>query len=35
MEDIVKITLWLPDLEALKRVLAAAQVGLDCGAPRQ
>ncbi len=35
MEDIVKISLWLPDLEALNRVLAAAQVSLDCGAPRR
>ena len=35
MEDVVKISLWLPDLEALNRVLAAAQVSLDCGAPRR
>jgi len=35
MEDVVKISLWLPDLEALNRVLDAAQLSLDCGAPRQ
>jgi hypothetical protein len=35
MEDVVKISLWLPDLEALNRVLSAAQVSLDCGAPRR
>jgi hypothetical protein len=33
MEDITKITLWVPDQQALKEVLAAAQVGLHCGAP--
>lgn len=35
MEDIVKITLWLPDQQALNEVLATANVGLDCGAPRR
>jgi len=35
MEDITKITLWLPDQQALNEVLATAQVGLDCGAPRR
>jgi len=35
MEDIVKITLWLPDQQALNEVLSKAQVSLDCGAPRR
>jgi len=35
MEDIVKITLWLPDQQALNEILATANVGLDCGAPRR
>ncbi len=35
MEDIVKITIWLPDQQALNKVLATAEVSLDCGAPRR
>lgn len=35
MEDIVKITLWLPDQQALNEVLSTAAVSLDCGAPRR
>lgn len=35
MEDVVKITLWVPDQQALNEVLAAAKVGLGCGAPRR
>jgi hypothetical protein len=30
-EDVVKITLWVPDEQALNTVLSAAKVGLDCG----
>ena len=35
MEDIVKITLWLPDQKSLNDVLSSATVHLDCGAPKQ
>lgn len=35
MEDIVKITLRVPGQEALNEVLASANVGLDCGAPKR
>lgn len=35
MEDIVRITLWLPDQQALNKVLSKATVSLDCGAPRR
>lgn len=35
MEDIVKITLWLPDQKALNEVLSKVKVSLDCGAPRR
>ncbi|MGB8657927.1 MAG: hypothetical protein WCE90_09110 [Candidatus Zixiibacteriota bacterium] len=35
MKDIVKITIWLPDQQALNEVLATAKVELDCGAPRR
>ena len=35
MEDIVKITVRVPGQEALNEVLAAAHVGLDCGAPKR
>jgi hypothetical protein len=35
MEEIVKITLWLPDQQALNKVLSKAKVSLDCGAPRR
>jgi hypothetical protein len=34
-EDIVKITLWLPDQETLNKVLSTATVSMDCGAPRR
>jgi len=35
MEDVVKLTLWLPDQHALNKVLAETKVGLDCAAPRR
>ncbi len=36
MEDVVKITVWIPGQAALKEVLAAAdKIELDCGAPKQ
>jgi hypothetical protein len=35
MEPIVKVTVWVPDQEALNEVLAAATVSLECGAPRR
>ena len=35
MADIVKITVWVPDLAALKQVLSAAKVDHDCGSPRR
>lgn len=35
MSDLVSIKLWLPDREALKKVLSSAQLGLDCGSPKQ
>ncbi len=35
MADITRITLWLPDQQALNEVLAAAKVELDCGAPHR
>jgi len=35
MEDIEKITLWVPDQQALNEVLSKAKVSLDCGAPRR
>ena len=35
MENIVKITLWLPDQQALNQLLATAKMSLDCGAPRR
>lgn len=35
MDEIVKVTLWLPDQHALSRVLTKATVTLDCGAPRR
>ena len=35
MEDITKITIWLPDQQALHEVLATAKVRLSCGAPRR
>ena len=33
MSDIVKIMLWVPDQKALKQILSAAKVELDCGSP--
>jgi hypothetical protein len=33
--DVVKLTLWLPDQQALSKVLAKAQVSLDCALPRR
>lgn len=33
--DIVKITLWVPDQQALNEVLSKANVSLDCGSPRR
>jgi hypothetical protein len=33
--DIVKITLWVPDLAALKQILSAAKVEHDCGSPKR
>jgi hypothetical protein len=35
MEEIVKITLWLPNQQALNEALLKAKVSLDCGAPRR
>src|SRR6476646_3431504 len=35
MEDIVKITLWIPDQKSLNEVLSAATVNLDCGSPKR
>ncbi|HEY1247479.1 MAG TPA: hypothetical protein VGE97_00695 [Nitrososphaera sp.] len=35
MEDVVKITLWLPDQQALNKVLTETKVGLDCATPRR
>jgi len=35
MEDISKITLWLPNQQALSEVLSKAHVSLDCAAPRR
>jgi len=34
-EDVVKITLWVPDQQALTSILASAKVSLDCGSPRR
>jgi hypothetical protein len=34
-EDVVKITLWVPDEQALKTVLSSAKVNLDCGSPKR
>jgi hypothetical protein len=33
--DIVKITIWVPDQQALNEVLSKAKVSLDCGSPRR
>lgn len=32
--DVVKVTVWIPDQAALRKVLSAAQVHVECGAPR-
>jgi hypothetical protein len=34
-EEIVKITLWLPDQKALNKILASANIHLNCAAPRR
>ena len=34
-EDGVKITLWVPDQQALKTITASAKVSLDCGSPKR
>ena len=34
-EDVVKITLWVPDEQSLKTILTSAKVNLDCGAPKR
>ncbi|HEY6370645.1 MAG TPA: hypothetical protein VIX37_08695 [Candidatus Sulfotelmatobacter sp.] len=34
-EDVVKITVWVPDEQALKTVLSSAKVNLDCGSPKR
>jgi hypothetical protein len=33
MAKIVKLTVWVPGIEALNEILSAATVSLDCGAP--
>ncbi len=33
--DIVKITLWVPDVTALKQIVSAAKVEHDCGSPKR
>lgn len=35
MDKLYKISVWLPDQSALNKVLSAASVSLDCGAPRR
>lgn len=35
MASITKITVWVPDLNALKEVLSAAKVEHDCGSPKR
>jgi hypothetical protein len=35
MDDVVKITLWVPDQKALNQILATAKVELDCGSPKR
>ena len=34
MTDIAKITVWVPDQDALRKILAAAHVSVNCGAPK-
>jgi hypothetical protein len=33
--DMVKITIWVPDLTALKQILSTAKVEHDCGSPKR
>jgi hypothetical protein len=35
MDQIAKVTVWIPDQKALAEVLAAADVVTECGSPRQ
>jgi hypothetical protein len=35
MMDIVKVTVWVPNLAALKQVLSAARMEHDCGSPKR
>jgi hypothetical protein len=35
MEDVVKITLWIPDQKSLNDVLSSAKVQVDCGSPKR
>jgi hypothetical protein len=34
MDEIVKITVWVPGIEAVNEILGTATVSVDCGAPR-
>lgn len=35
MENIAKITVWVPDQESLNKLLSAASFSLECGAPKR
>jgi hypothetical protein len=35
MAEIYKITLWIPDQKALKEIVSAAHITLNCGNPKQ
>src|SRR5256885_945914 len=35
MDKIAKISVWVPDLEALNKVLSTARAHLECGGPKQ
>jgi hypothetical protein len=35
MDDIAKISVWIPDLQALTTIAATAKVVANCGAPRR
>ncbi|MDT5367026.1 MAG: hypothetical protein QOC62_1457 [Mycobacterium sp.] len=35
MENIVKLTVWIPGIEELNQILSTATVSLECGAPRR
>ncbi len=35
MESIVRLTLWVPGQDALREILASAEVTLNCGTPKQ